>query len=310
MIRSIQLGLMLWLAGIPACQRGRATGPPEFVAASGGAMELRLMSFNVRYENPGDSGARAWSERVIGAVRMIRQESPDVFGVQEAMHGQAADLRASLPDYEFLGVGRDDGKRAGEYAGIFFRRDRFQPDPSDYGTFWLSDTPERPGSMTWGNGIPRVASWIRLTDRETGRGFYVFNTHWDHRHQESREKAARLLAERIDSRRFPQQPVVLLGDFNAVERNPGVAYLTGRRVRLAGREQLWGNGLIDTFQSLHATEPDRTTLHFWKGSRSGSLKVDHIFVSTGAKVLAAEIRDQDRPMVSDHFPFTARVRFP
>jgi endonuclease/exonuclease/phosphatase family metal-dependent hydrolase len=307
----IPIAALVLSVGLSGCQRNRALGPPKTVAvAADGRMELRLMSFNVRYETPEDPGARAWRQRVIGVVSMIREEIPDVIGVQEALHGQAADLWASLPDYEFFGVGRDDGSRAGEYAGIFFRRDRFEQDQSDSGTFWLSDVPEQPGSKTWGNGIPRVASWIRLTDRATQRGFYVFNTHWDHRHQGSREKAALLLADRITKRRFPDQPVVLLGDFNAVDTNPGLVYLTGRRVSVAGREQASGSRMIDVFQALNAGARERTTLHFWKGSRAGLLKVDHILVSEGAQVITSRIRDDDKPMISDHFPVTARVVFP
>jgi endonuclease/exonuclease/phosphatase family metal-dependent hydrolase len=262
-------------------------------------MELKLMSFNVRYENDGDPGSRAWRQRVIGAVKMIRDEAPDVMGVQEALHGQAADLWASLPDYEFFGVGRDDGFRKGEYSGIFYRHDRFELDVLDCGTFWLSDTPERPGSRTWGNQIPRVAAWMRLVDRSNQRGFYVFNTHWDHRHQGSREKAARLMAARIQGRMKPDEPVVVLGDFNATAANPGMTYLTTGETLL-----------MDVFAALHPEESRRTTLHFWKGSRDGSLKVDHILVSPGAKIFEASIRDRDAPMVSDHFPVTARVRFP
>lgn len=309
MFRLLQLSLLL-LAASSGCERTRALGPPKAVAViADGRMELRLMSFNVRNENPGDPGSRSWRRRIVGAVRMIGEESPDVIGMQEVLHGQAADLWASLPDYEFFGVGRDDGLRAGEYAGIFFRRDRFEPDLSDSGTFWLSDTPGKPGSKTWGNDIPRVVSWLRLVDRSTQRGFYVFNTHWDHRHQGSREQAALLLARRIDGRKFPDQPVVLLGDFNAVPENPGMAYLTGKRAPLVGRDEIWDNRLIDTFQTLHADEADRSTAHSWSGTRAGGHKIDHILVSPGAEVLAAGIRDRDEPMVSDHFPVTARVVF-
>jgi endonuclease/exonuclease/phosphatase family metal-dependent hydrolase len=301
---------VLWVLPMAACRRTRASGPPRAVpVAADGLMELRLMSFNVRYENPGDSGAKSWRRRVPEAVKMIRSESPDVIGVQEALHGQAADLWASLPDYEFFGVGRDDAGRSGEYSGIFYRKDRFVPDSSDGGTFWLSSTPETPGSKTWGNAIPRVAAWLKLTDRSTGRAFYVFNTHWDHMHQGSRERSALLLAERINHRRSPDLPVVLLGDFNAVETNPAVAYLSGRQANLAGVAKPWESPLTDTFQTLHAGETARTTLHFWRGTRAGSLKVDHILVSKGAAILAAAIRDHDKPMVSDHFPVTARVVF-
>jgi endonuclease/exonuclease/phosphatase family metal-dependent hydrolase len=301
--------LFLTVTALSSCRRSRAQEPTKAVVIrEDGVLELRILSFNVRYENPDDRDSRAWRRRVIGAVKMIRREQPDVFGVQEALHGQVADLWASLPEYEFSGVGRDDGRRAGEYSGIFYQRDRFEVDETDGGTFWLSDTPEQVGSTNWGNEIPRVTAWVRLVDRATGRGFYVFNTHWDHRNQPSRERAALLIARRIDDRKHPGEPVALIGDFNAMESNPGLIYLSGRRIALAGSEQSWAGGLLDTYQLLHPTEKNRRTLHFWSGRRDG-LKVDHILVSRGAKVEAAEIIAQDQPAVSDHFPVISRVLF-
>jgi endonuclease/exonuclease/phosphatase family metal-dependent hydrolase len=299
--------LLAILIGVAGCKRDRLTGPPKAVPVrEDGAVALSLMSFNVRYESRGDLEKRSWRQRVIGAVRMLRRQRPDIIGVQEALHGQAADLWASLPEYEFFGVGRDDGKLAGEYAGIFYQRDRFQPDPSDCGTFWLSDSPETAGSRTWGNEFPRVAAWLRLVDRATGRGFYVFNTHWDHRNQPSRERAARLIAQRIDARKHADEPVALIGDFNSVETNPGLVYLRGER----GGGDFWSNGLLDTYQAIHANEKNRRTLHLWRNSREGPLKVDHILVSRGAKIEDADIVSTDQPMVSDHFPVVARVLFP
>jgi len=300
-----------WLLGISSCHRERSHSHPKAVPVKeAGKLELKLMSFNVRYESADDLGERSWHARIIGVVKMLRSQQPDIFGVQEAQHGQAADLWASMPDYEFYGKGRADGGKAGEYAGIFYRKDRFELDPSEAGTFWLSATPEVPGSMTWGNEFTRVVTWLRLIDRTTGRGFYVYNTHWDHRNQPSREQAARLVAQRIDSRKMKQEPVVLMGDFNSTETNPGLLYLTGKSAMLAGSKQVWKNGLMDTFQYIHASEPDRRTLHFWKGNRDGRLKVDHILVSKNARVLGAAIVSKDRPLVSDHFPVTSRVVFP
>lgn len=301
---------LLLVIVLGSCQRSRTIGTPKAVPVrEDGAIALRLMSFNVRYENPNDRDSRSWRQRVIGSVKMIHREIPDIIGIQEALHGQAADLWASLPEYEFFGIGRDDGKRAGEYAGIFYQRDRFQPDEADRGTFWLSDTPERVGSKTWGNEFARVAAWMRLVDRATGRGFYVFNTHFDHRNQPSRERAALLIAKRIDARKHAGEPVVLLGDFNSMENNPGLIYLTGKRASVAGSDQTWQNGLVDTYQTLHASEKNRRTLHFWSGRRDG-LKVDHILVSRGARIESAAIVSGDKPEVSDHFPVSARVLFP
>lgn len=310
----VKLFLVFVLVGVCAtitsCRRARALGPPRAVpVALDGHLDLRLMTFNIRYETNEDMGSRAWSRRVPGIVRMFREEAPDVIAVQEALHGQAADLWASLPEYEFFGVGRDDGKRIGEYTGIFFRRDRFVPVPGDAGTFWLSDRPDEPGSMTWGNGIPRVVSWLRLTDRSTQRDFYVFNTHWDHRHQGSREKAALLLAKRIDNRKKTDAPVVLMGDFNAIEQNPGLAYLQGKPGALAGATTVPATTFVDTFQVLNPAAKNRRTLHFWTGSREGPVKVDHILVSEGAEIVSANIRHHDDPLISDHFPVTARVVF-
>ncbi|MEY3897014.1 MAG: hypothetical protein RLZZ214_2535 [Verrucomicrobiota bacterium] len=307
--RFLPLGLLLLVSS--GCRRERVVEPPKAVAVrADGAVELRLMSFNVRYETPEDLGGRSWRKRIPGATRMIRRLQPDCIGVQEALHGQVADLWASLPDYEFHGVGRDDGRRDGEYSGIFYRKSRFQPDPADCGTFWLSATPEVPGSRTWGNEIPRVAAWIRLIDLATGRGFYVFNTHWDHKNQPSREQAALLIAARIDARKHADEPVALLGDFNSNEANPGIIYLTGNRVPVAGAERVWAGCLLDTYQTLHAGEKNRRTLHFWRGGRDGTVKVDHILVSRGARIEESAIVTEDQPMVSDHFPVTARVIFP
>lgn len=303
--RILLIALLALAAG--SCRK-RELGPPKATpVAVDGKLALKLMTFNIRYENDGDLDSRSWKQRVPGAVRLIREQSPHVFGVQEALHGQAADLWASLPDYEFYGSGRDDGKSEGEYSGIFYQRDRFEADPDDRGTIWLSDSPETPGSMSWGNEIPRVATWIKLVDRASQRSFYVFNTHWDHRHQGSREKAAKLIASRIDARKDSSAPAVLMGDFNAVENNPGVSYLTGKRVRLDGVVAEWKNGLVETFQAVHPETAARTTLHLWSADKSGARKIDHILASRGAKVISSEVID--RPMVSDHFPVTVTVEF-
>lgn len=294
MIRVAGIALLLLVAG---CRKKEA--PRAVAVREDGALELSLCSFNVRYENDSDRSWRAWPNRIDRVVRTIRHLDPDVMGIQEALHGQAADLRASLPDYGFFGIGRDDGNRAGEYAAIFYKADRFEPDPTEGGTFWLSDFPQQPGSKTWGNSVVRCTTWLRLTDRTTGRGFYVYNTHFDHRHQDSRVKSGALIVERIADRAHPDEPVVLLGDFNAVESNPAVQKFTAA-------------GLTDTYQALHPHQANRRTLHFWSGDASGSLKVDHILVSQGAEILGADIHRAGtrKTQPSDHYPVWARIIWP
>ena len=292
------------------CRRHKEADLPRAIPVrEDGKIELIASSFNIRNENNRDPGERAWTRRVGNAVRLIRRMEPDVMGMQELTHGQAADLRASLPDYEFFGIGREDGRKQGEYAAIFFRRDRFSLDRAEGGTFWLSGTTEKAGSATWGNTLPRIATWVRLLDLATGRGFYVMNTHFDHRHQGSREEAALLIARRLDDRRYPDEPVVLLGDFNAVETNPAINYLGGKPGGIAGGQRKWAHGMIDTFRVMHPTGVSPKSLHLW-GRKDAGWKVDHIFVSKGARVMAADVVMDALPFSSDHFPVTSRVIFP
>ncbi|QJE94479.1 endonuclease/exonuclease/phosphatase family protein [Luteolibacter luteus] len=305
------LGLLALPLLLVSC---REKEPPRAVKVSEeGSLQLTLASFNIRYEGPVDQPYRAWPNRIQGVVRTIRGIDPDVLGVQESLHGQCADLRASLPDYAFTGAGRDDGKESGEYSAIFYRKDRFEPDVTDRGMFWLSDSPEQPGSRTWGNEIPRVVTWIRLIDRATAKAFYVFNTHWDHRNQPSREKAAVLISKRINARAHADEPVVLLGDFNAADSNPAVAYFTGKQVSLSGnavpRVQ---TPLLDVFRASPPPGGSQQTLHLWRPLQSGWPRIDHILVTNGAKVEATGIQRaktiEERP--SDHFPVWARITWP
>jgi endonuclease/exonuclease/phosphatase family metal-dependent hydrolase len=299
---------MVFSAG---CRKSGATtaAPKAIPIREDGKIEVLAATFNIRNENNGDLADRSWPFRVERAVRLIQKIDPDILGLQELTHGQAADLWGSLPDFDFTGVAREDGNRKGEYAGIFFKSDRFSKDEAEGGTFWLSNSPEKPGSATWGNTLPRVATWTRLVDLRTGRGFYVFNTHFDHRHQGSREEAAVLIGKRIDSRKHKDEPVVLMGDFNAVETNPAVAYLAGKPVQVAGTNRRWKNGLTDTFKSSHPAGTAPRTLHLW-GRAGAGWKVDHILVSKQARIVRSEVVADQAPFSSDHFPVTAKFVFP
>lgn len=272
------------------------------------AMNLKLMSFNLRYENEKDSGKRAWRERVIGIVRLIRSQEVDVLGIQEGKHGQVADLRASLQDYEFYGYGRDDGGKEGEYAGIYYRKDRFEVDSSASGMIWLSDTPGVKGSKTWGNEFPRVATWVRLTDRASGQGLWAINMHLDHRSQISREKGVRLMAKKLVAMNPERDPVVWMGDFNAVENNSVYSFLGGKSSTVDGVDGF--KGLKEAYGVLHPGEEKRGTLHFWMSDPDRQWKVDHIFVSKSADIRAAEVLRTGEPYLSDHFPVYAEITFP
>jgi endonuclease/exonuclease/phosphatase family metal-dependent hydrolase len=291
--------LVLWLSPL-AC--GAAP-------ASAGGDEVSVMTFNIRYGTAGD-GSNRWEKRRDLVYEVIDEHGCDIVGLQEALRFQIDEIRDVLPDYGEIGVGRDDGKTKGEYSAILYREDRL--DVNAFGTFWLSDTPEVPGSTSWGNSITRICTWGRFTGRDSGRSFYVFNVHLDHRSQPSREKSVVLLARRIAERKH-RDPVIVSGDFNAGEDNPAILYLKGR-IEFEGA--LPGPAktpvpLVDTFRVLRPDAKDVGTFNGFNGTRAGG-KIDYVFAQPQVHVLDARILHDNTNgrYPSDHFPVTARLRLP
>lgn len=254
--------------------------------------DLTVMSFNLRYGTARD-GENAWPMRRDLVVATIATEDPDILGLQEALRFQLDELEVALPGFGELGVGRDDGVAAGEYAAILYRRERFAVESS--GTFWLSDTPAAAGSMSWGNRIPRIATWAVLRDRATGHRFSVFNTHLDHESQSSRERGVALIVERIGEL-ANDLPALVLGDFNAGEDNPAV-------------DPLRQAGFRDTYRVMDREGAGTGTFGAFRGDSTGA-KIDYVFARGPWTVLAADIlrRRAGTRDPSDHFPVTARLR--
>ena len=183
-----------------------------FIALSpaGFAQQLDVMTYNIRYDNAGD-GINRWDSRKEKVFDLIKEHDPDILGVQEALHHQLEDIVAANPAYVFVGAGRDDGKQKGEYSAVLYKKDLF--DVIEQNTFWLSETPEVPGSKSWDAAITRVATWARLKDRRSGKEFLVINTHFDHIGKIAREKSAALLKSKARAL-AGDRPVVITGDFN------------------------------------------------------------------------------------------------
>lgn len=282
------LSLMAGTVAAPAVARSQTATTPSTDAVS-----LKVMSFNIRYGTAND-GDNHWDRRKDFLVDVIRAESPDVLGVQEALYGQLAYILQAVPDYAMVGVGRDDGVRAGEYSSILYRGAALAANRSD--TFWLSDTPERVASRSWGNDITRICTWAQFTT-SGGRPLYVYNVHFDHQSQPSRERSAALLRSKIASR-DPKAPVIVTGDFNAGEKNPAVAAM------------LQGDDLRDTFR---VKQPDASPVGTFTGFKQGQItgeKIDYVFASREWEVVDAQIVRTSRSgrYPSDHFPVTAVLR--
>jgi endonuclease/exonuclease/phosphatase family metal-dependent hydrolase len=287
----------LWLCGCSTGVHLESIGEDDLC--------LRIMSFNIRY-GTADDGENKWQNRKNVVCGVLRDNQPDIVSLQEALHFQIQEILQVLPEFNYLGVGREDGKTKGEYCVILYRTDRFDSD--DSGTFWFSDTPEVPDSITWGNANTRICTWARFIDKKSGMALYIFNLHLDHVSQPSREKSVVLLTNRIYEREHQSDPYVVTGDFNAGETNPAVMYLKAR-AELGGVPN--PVPMVDTFRVLH---PDATmvgTFHGFKGSTTGE-KIDYILTTQDVEVLDAQIiRTQyNGRYPSDHFPVTARLYLP
>lgn len=255
---------------------------------------LCVMTYNLRYasKNPPNS----WPERRPVARACVEKTAPDIIGTQEGVYQQLKDFHQDLPDYEWVGLGRDGGSR-GEFMAVFYRKARFEP--LEYDHFWLSDTPDVIGSSTWGNSNRRMVTWVRFLDRSTGKQFYLFNTHLDHRIQTAREKGALLIRDRIKALNT-SLPVIVTGDFNAVAgRNKAYEILVD------------DDFLSDTWDTAESRRGEVVnTFHNFRGARAGENRIDWILTQGPVTTDAVEIVtfEQNGQYPSDHFPVLAWLK--
>jgi endonuclease/exonuclease/phosphatase family metal-dependent hydrolase len=268
------------------------------------ASPMKVMTFNIRY-GTADDGEDSWGKRRDLLFQVIRDEHADVVGLQEALRSQITEIVETVPGYAFVGVGRDDGKDAGEHSAILYRPSRLTPLES--GTFWFSDTPEQPASTSWGNRITRICTWARFRDA-TGGSFYVFNLHLDHESQPSRERSVQLLAARIRERAAPADPVVVTGDFNVDEQNPATKWLLGDETALPGAPAP-GIDLVDTFRAVHPEARGVGTFTGFSFGKIDDRKIDYVLAGPQFVVRDARIVQTSRGgrYPSDHFPVVATI---
>jgi len=276
------------VAALLAVGGGAAQFPDE---TSVDTTALNVMSFNIRYNNP-DDGVNAWPHRTDRVASVVRFHAPDVVGMQEALIGQIRDLGRRLPSYAWIGVGRADGKQDGEFSPIFYRDDRLEV--LDHDTFWLSKTPDVPGSKGWDAALPRIVTWARFSDRTTGTTFFHFNTHFDHRGEQARKESARLLVQQVEEI-AGAAPVVVTGDFNVEDDAEAYLILTESMDDARNRVEM-PHGPPGTYFGFAVTEkPGR--------------RIDYIFIKNGVDVRRfGTLTDQWRGRYpSDHLPVLAEV---
>jgi len=253
---------------------------------------LNIITYNIRYNNKGD-GVNAWPERKDKVAGLLRFHKADIFNVQEALIEQINDLKNSFPEFESYGLGRDDGKEAGEHMTVFFMKSRFEK--LDQGTFWLSETPEKPG-MGWDAACNRTCTWLKLKDKITKKTFFVFNTHLDHRGRKAREEGVKLILNRIAEINKENLPLILTGDFNLVKESDSVQSILK---------------VLDDSRDKSLTPPygpEGTSGGFAVSDRSRI--IDFIFINDKVKVLRHGILSDSFGLFypSDHKPSLAEVQ--
>lgn len=251
------------------------------------AQNLRIITYNIRYNNAAD-GVNAWPNRSSQVGALLDFYEPDIFGLQEALIGQIEDVQSRLPHMKWVGIGRDDGRNAGEFSPIFYNSEKFTA--LKHGTFWLSETPEKPG-LGWDAACNRVCTWLVLKENKSNKRFMVLNTHFDHMGNKARVESAKLILSKIGELNPKNLPLILTGDFNLTPDKDPISVLTTKLKdsKLVSRKEPYGPE--GTFNSFKFDAPMKA-------------RIDYVFVNDRIEVLQygvlTDSKDQRYP--SDHQP--------
>ncbi len=266
---------------------------------------FRIMTFNIRYPNPGD-GPNYWPNRKEMVASMVRFHGADLVGVQEAFRSQLDELSEQLPGYAWTGVCRTDGsdqpKPDNEFSAIFYRKERFEFLAG--ATFWLSEQPEKAGQKGWDAALPRIVTWAKFRDLSSKQVFFHFNTHFDHQGPKARQESARLLLQKVAeiSGAFP---AVVTGDFNARPDDPPMRMLTdpGNPLHLT-------DAMVISEIPHHG--PDGTWTDSFQTPGVPGQRIDYILVKKSERVLRHGILADtwNGRLPSDHLPVLAEILLP
>ncbi|OYQ43894.1 endonuclease/exonuclease/phosphatase family protein [Flavobacterium aurantiibacter] len=259
------------------------------------AQDLKLITYNIRLDLESD-GENKWQNRKEFLCSQLGFYDPDIFGIQEALPNQVIDIKSALPEYNYVGIGRD-GNGKGESSNIFFKKNRFEVLTSD--TFWLSETPEII-SKGWDAALNRICTYVLLKDKETKQTFWVFNTHLDHQGDIARTKGIEVILLKIKALNTKNYPVVLLGDFNSEPTEE----------RIINLKKL----MIDS-QDISDQKPfgPSGTFNAFKHNEAVTKRIDYIFLSKGnsfkVNKYAVLSDSKDLKYPSDHLPVYVELTF-
>ena len=256
--------------------------------------QLSVMSYNIKYANEND-GENSWSKRKDHLAAQIQFYEPHIFGVQEALHSQLEFLKAEIPGYDYFGKGRDDGAQKGEFSAIFFKAEKFEL--QEEGTFWLSPTPEVPGKG-WDADYPRVCTFGKFRNKESGQEFWVFNTHFDHVGVEARAQSVKLIHKKMQQLNKDNLPLILMGDLNLEPETEEVNFLQ--------------NHYKDSKEVAKLVFGPEGTYNAYNFDKPVTRRIDYIFVSEDIKVKKYAVLSDNRELryPSDHLPVLVELELP
>lgn len=257
---------------------------------------INVATFNMRYDNPDDS-LNNWQYRKERIAQFIKDQKVEIVGTQELLQNQVDDLKALLPEYDMVGVARDNGKDEGEYAAIFYLRDRF--DALDSNNFWLCENPDSVGMKGWDAACTRIATWAKMQDKATGKIFMAVNTHFDHVGEVARRESALLIISKIKEI-VGDRPAFLTGDFNVDCTSNAYETITTNEFVLN-----------DSRKVAKAVEGADYTWHdFGKLPAEERGIIDFIFTTPSIEVLKVYIPQENADaLLSDHNPQVATLQF-
>ncbi len=234
------------------------------------AQTLKVATFNIRYDSEGDAKqGDGWQQRQIPLTQLVRFHDFDIFGAQEVLNNQLEDMLRLLPGYTYTGVGRDDGAKKGEYAPIFYKKDKFIVLKT--GTFWLSEDTSKP-NKGWDAVLPRICTWGLFQDKQSKKKFMFFNTHFDHVGVKARQESARLIMAKIREIGADKIPAILTGDFNVDQNSDSYAVINN-------------SGLLkDAFGLAQLRYAATGTFNSFKANSVTNSRIDHIFLTKTFKV--------------------------
>jgi len=265
------------------------------VVYSSKAQSLSAMTYNIRYATTND-GDNQWEKRKDFLADQISFYAPDIFGIQEGLEQQVDFIDKQLSTFDFIGVGRDDGDKKGEYCAIFYNREKL--DLLGQSTFWLSTSPEKV-SVGWDAAMERICTYGFFMEKETGAMFWVFNTHFDHMGVLAREKSAELIVQKIREINKDNLPVILMGDFNLNDQSKAINYLSSS---LNDSRNISLNSPFGPFGTF-------TGFEFYEAVKD---RIDYIFCSKEniqVEKYAVLTDSKDSKYPSDHFPVFVEVKF-